>query len=497
MPKQFAVSVRAQASTEIRTETVFGRDFTVIPVVAIVEGVLQGMNSPTPELALAEEFGRVPEGWNGRPVVMNHPQIDGNPVSANIPNVLETYAFGQLFNTRLEDGKLKTEAWIDSERLAALGGEVQTTIDRVLAGEIVEVSTGLFTGVEPVTGKFNGKAYTGVWRGVVPDHLAFLSAGTLGACSVADGCGTRVNASKPKGWMEFSIMSETKTEVKTSGGECDCGCGGTCKDGAPKTLSTPEDRINRMLMNSFPKDMFNKDVRTILNKALSAKIAKFDYYLLGYTQDFVIYERWDSETQSYVNKRRSYTINTDKSVVLGDTEENVLILTDIVVDNGTTPKTPLMQSEGTTMADNPKNPGEAPKTQTASTAPAEPVETPLVLEAPIETPKTPKAETPKGPRTMEQFLGEMPEEMREMMQSGLKLHNERKSSLIKALKDSGRCKFDDKQLGAMDLAMLENLAELAAVPSFEGAAPPKIVDNSSDTEGYAPEPPVLFAKKTA
>ena len=87
-----SVSFRAQMGGSLRTNTLYGKDQLIVPVVALVEGVLQAMNAATPELALAEEFGKFPAGWNGRPVVMNHPIIDKNPVSANSPSVLETFA---------------------------------------------------------------------------------------------------------------------------------------------------------------------------------------------------------------------------------------------------------------------------------------------------------------------------------------------------------------------------------------------------------------------
>ena len=72
----------------IRTETFNGTDHLVVPLVAITEGVLWPSNAESPELALASEFGKYPQSWDGRPVVMGHPLRDGTPVSANSPDVL-------------------------------------------------------------------------------------------------------------------------------------------------------------------------------------------------------------------------------------------------------------------------------------------------------------------------------------------------------------------------------------------------------------------------
>ena len=100
----------------IRTAEFRGDEHTVIPVVALVEGVLWAANAPRPELALAKEFGKFPEGWDGSPVVFDHPKdSDGNPVPANSPDILEANAFGQMFNTVLDGNKLKSEIWINKD----------------------------------------------------------------------------------------------------------------------------------------------------------------------------------------------------------------------------------------------------------------------------------------------------------------------------------------------------------------------------------------------
>ncbi len=140
--EQFVVSAKADLEA-IRTEQFEGRDHLVIPVVALVEGVLHPSNTPTPELALSEEFGKYPSGWDGRPVVLGHPTLNGVPISANRPDVIEKEAFGRLFNTVLEGPMLKTEAWIDLERVNELNGVVKETIEALQAGTTIEVSTGI------------------------------------------------------------------------------------------------------------------------------------------------------------------------------------------------------------------------------------------------------------------------------------------------------------------------------------------------------------------
>lgn len=222
----FTVATGTADTSALRTETFRGKEYTVVPVIAVVEGVLQGVNSEFPELAVASEFGKHPASWDGRPVMMNHPSINGVFVSASIHSVLEDFQMGFLANTRLDDKKLKTEAWIDNEAIAALSGEPKQTMDRILLGEVVDVSVGAFMDIVEQAGTYGGNAYQGIWSNVVPDHLAFLSANVQGACTVEAGCGApRVNSSADGKSTVVLRM------VKPLSGACCDACaksGGTC-----------------------------------------------------------------------------------------------------------------------------------------------------------------------------------------------------------------------------------------------------------------------------
>lgn len=176
------------ATGQFRLDTLEGREHVVVPVVALVEGVLFAANASTPELVTAEAFGKVPQGWNGRPVVLHHPEVYGAKVSANEPGVLERYRIGQVFHAHVENQKLVMEAWIDPARVNALGDEATQFLEGLRAGQVAEVSVGAFVQTENRAGEYNGKRYDGVWQEIVPDHLAMLP-GEIGACSVDMGCG--------------------------------------------------------------------------------------------------------------------------------------------------------------------------------------------------------------------------------------------------------------------------------------------------------------------
>jgi hypothetical protein len=187
---------------EVRLETFEGREHVVLPVVALVEGVIHASNSATPELVLAEEFGKVPQGWDGRPVMMNHPEMGGAKVSANSPAVLERWQIGTVFHSRVKDKRLLMEAYLDPARVEAVGTEAVALLEKARAGELVEVSVGVFVASEEAAGEFNGLRFVGIWRDIVPDHLALLPEGAVGACNVDMGCGTPRAASSKGGSMK-------------------------------------------------------------------------------------------------------------------------------------------------------------------------------------------------------------------------------------------------------------------------------------------------------
>jgi hypothetical protein len=206
------------ATGKIRTASFQQRDHLVVPTVALVEGVIWPMNADHPELVLFEEFSKGVQGWNGRPVVYGHPMLQGEPVSANDPKILEGWAYGLTFNAFVSPSKksLEMEAWLDLARAKAIGA--QETIDRLQAGEPIEISVGVFTREQESKGEFNGQKYGGIWREPVPDHLAYLPDGQIGACSNDMGCGAprvaRTHLVTNRGFVSLSRTEEKPVSVE-------------------------------------------------------------------------------------------------------------------------------------------------------------------------------------------------------------------------------------------------------------------------------------------
>ena len=160
-----------------------GREYAVAPATIIVAGVLNG------ELVPAEELSEFAERWNGRPVPLRHPtDAAGNYISANSPDVIENAVLGQIFNAQFAEDRVKAEMWLDVAKIEKLGGDALTALERLDAGEVIEVSTGYYAYPEDGAGSFKGQHYSAIQRKLVPDHVALLP-DEVGACSVADGCG--------------------------------------------------------------------------------------------------------------------------------------------------------------------------------------------------------------------------------------------------------------------------------------------------------------------
>lgn len=251
------------ASGKIRTAQFNGTEHVVVPVVALMEGVIWPVNAETPEFVTERALAVAPSGWNGRPCVGNHPAINGTQVSANTPGMLEKSQFGVIFNAMMNGKKLTMEGWLDPQRAKVIGAEAQDVIARARAGEMIEVSVGAFVVTEDARGEFNGQPYKAIWREIIPDHLAFLPRGTTGACSISMGCGgVRAAATHyydlgGAGSGNFG-HSGRPGEVGGSGGE-------SGKEHASEVLRNPGDHVVHEMKNSQEADAHEQSMHDALH----------------------------------------------------------------------------------------------------------------------------------------------------------------------------------------------------------------------------------------
>ncbi len=188
MPDMKFLTLRG-ATGMSRRETLDGRAYTVVPAIALVEGVIHPVNAPHPELVRAERFAGAVAKWERQPIFAGHPMENGVPVSGKLPGVLPK-SFGFTRNASAADKQLRMEVWID-EAKAAQDAHSAEILRRSQAHEPCEVSVGVFVHASKAEGTWsNGRRYAGEWMSMEPDHLALFGDGRRGACSIDMGCGT-------------------------------------------------------------------------------------------------------------------------------------------------------------------------------------------------------------------------------------------------------------------------------------------------------------------
>jgi hypothetical protein len=467
------------ATGQYRTAVFENKDYVVVPVIALVEGVIRAMNAKAPEFVSAESFSVAPAGWDGRPVMHNHPTIDGKPVSANSPNVLESYCFGKVFNTKVENKQLKMEGWLDIAKAAALGGEVQKTVDRILDGKSVEVSVGVFVTAEEANGSYHGKNYEYVWRDLVPDHLAFLEEGHIGACSNEMGCGVRAAAVHTITAEGMKPMSEAV---------------------AKRTL---RERLKDIMpFRSSAKGYSDVDVRDALREAVRSQEPLLAYIESVFESDgYFIYCTMSADPNVYEEHYYKRTFSLDKSsgeITLGAERTEVEPVVKFE---------PLETGEGQLKAacscehnEDPPMPSEKEENMSrneriqALIANANcPIKEQVALEAlsdaglalleekvaavvvPIPAPvPQPTAATavsapaPQAQKTEAQWLEEAPAHVREMIARHAEQDAATKKELVDALKTAQKT-YSEDELNAMDIAQLSKISDLIQVDAPRAA----------------------------
>lgn len=515
-------TLRLQKATgSVRLETFMGREHLVVPVIGFVEGVIWPVNSEFPELLLADELAIAPWGWNGRPVFEDHPQINGEYVSGNSPDVLESGSFGLLFNVNqpediLSTRKLRFEAWLDAERMVEIGHE--TMLERVKKEEEIEISTGIFALVESAEGEYMGKKYKGIWRNIMPDHLALLPEGVEGACSIDMGCGApRVSRASIT-----HILTETGIErVEGEDMPQRVSAAPPAQPAAPAAATTGVaeasrtgalNRMRTLLSNLFrtnQQGMSDSDLRRTLYDALrSVEPGFIDVYEVFPDDGTVVYACMPDDTWNLYIKK--FTKAADGSVTLAAEKQLVEPVTRYepvgavtaaasssevvppVASTTTTQPPPATQqpcgcgAQGVNavnraqivqaLIDNTKTPYTAedrtwleavPEARlTAMQAHAEQAPPAAAPAAPA----TAVVQPPAAPQTVEAFVSSAPSEVQEVLNEGLRASRERRTSIVTQLKASGRCDFSDDDLAKMPMVGLERLLKLTGSPTVQPTA---------------------------
>lgn len=397
-----------------------GRPHLIAPVVMLTEGVHNSYFYPE------EELSRHTEAWNGRPVVVYHPEEKNEAISANkSPQVVEQTKVGTIFNTIYDkDGKkLKAEIWLDIAKLNKVDNSIITMLND---GKILEVSTGLFVDGDAVPGEWKGEKYEAIFRNYRPDHLALLP-NTPGACSVADGCGVRNNSAEVvDGELALTAIVDLlykKIEMSSDGQYT-----GNMMRQVYSDYLTYED----MKGNLYRQNYKIKKGGEVVLKGDPEKVKKL-----------VSYETMASKDKSFMkegamdkNEKIDFVMNT-KSMEYGEDMKAVLEASD-------------------------------EKALDVHVSLAKKFRECDCKKAELETNEKKKeedkvVENKKKPATVQEYIADAPDEVKEVIANGVRIHNERKNAIVKSLVENKRNKFSQERLVKMSLDELESLAALAQV----------------------------------
>lgn len=428
--------VQLNSDYHIRVESHQGVKHLIVPVVMMVEGVHHGNLGPL--YHSADELGRHVESWNGIPVTIAHPQLNGNYVSANNPLMIEENMVGRVYNVHMDGSKLKGEVWINESAAAVQSSDI---LDYIRGGRQLEVSIGAFTDEDPVSGNWNGEQYTAIARNHRPDHLALLP-GEEGACNWADGCGIRLNQ----------------------------------KGGNMSKQHEPWDIL-----------LTNKTDYTELQNSIQTKLDSMDsegsyHYLRALYDDSIVYEiRNESGAIFY---KSDYSTNQDGSIEFG-AKEPVRRNVEFVSTNADGSEQPMertrfsnnLKTEGNSMSDNVKPccpdkvealiANERSKFTTedkdylltlsaerlAEFEPEE-VKAPEKVEPPQVNAEQAKEVLKESMKSPEDFIALLPEGMQDQMKSGLQLHQAKRTEMITAIQDNVKDTWTDDDLKGMNTETL-------------------------------------------
>lgn len=494
-------------SSLIHKDQIDGEDYYVVPTVLMVEGVHTGLDGEATYYP-NEQLAKFPEAWNGRPVVVTHPDLNGHPVTASSPEMIERQTVGTLFNCTYKDNKLKGESWIKIDKCQMLSPEIMDMLQKNLP---IEVSTGVYIEKDMEKGVWNSESYDTTAFNYRPDHLALLP-GETGACSWQDGAGMpRLNQKGGSSAVkDNSIIALVKGLMNAVGIKT--------KEGSLNALELSHEAIRRAISEKVNKDS-------------PGGADEIGPYIVDVFDEYVIYEN-DSKTwkQAYsidatedasltgnaieVKREVSYvpvkaTTNLQKKenkkggpdmdrkekvdslITSGswgeDDREFLTELKDVqfekvekLVQNQNKEEKKDKKDEvtldGLLKADPSDDESEATKVARVAYNKA------IAGEESSDKDEAKDKEDEK-PQTVEEFINNAPGEMKDTLGRAYKRDKKIKEDLVKSLIDNKRNEFSKEDLETKSLAELESLVKLGQIEvDFSGKNP-----DVSDDDDKAPE----------
>jgi hypothetical protein len=510
--------ITANLAGTVRHDRMGGRDYLVVPMVMMCEGVHAGTNGPL--YYPADEMARNVGVWDHKPIVIYHPTANGRAMSACQPDVITSRGVGVVMNTRFEDSKWKAEAWLEETRLKQVDNRV---LEMLETNKMCEVSTGLFTENEVTPGTWNGEQYGAIARNYGPDHLAILP-DQVGACSIKDGAGLLRANSADLQENRFFSTKERKTMDAADFGDPDrraypvrdqadlenaarlvghAGNPAAVKErlttiAKRKGLKLPaawQDKTHNTAM-AHNASSFNRITGMIDRKLRDTHGGDYgsDMYIHDvYPDSFIFSHAGDMYRVGYKEKDGDVKITTDPEPVVRHMEYRTLegaYVGNTATSHTSTPEPTVMEKKqvvDTLIAnggwvegdrdflmgltdDRLKLIGKAPTANAEKPAPvATPAPAPVANTTPTPAPVAPVAPVVNAADvlnalrslTPEQYIANAPVGMRAMMLDGMAAANAEKARLVTEITANAANTYTADALNAMELSALRPIAALA------------------------------------
>lgn len=473
--------LRIHSDYQVYNRTKGGREYLVVPVVMMVEGVHSGSGGPI--LHLQDNFSQNPSDWNGVPLTAGHPVQNNEYVTVTSVDP-DQWVVGFVDNARVEDGKLKADAWIDRQRAIAINPEV---VNYITEGKKLEVSTGAATRDVETQGEHNGEQYNAITLEYRPDHLALLP-GDQGACSWRDGCGIRTN----KKGVDNEMSEQTKN-------------------------TNLDLVVNHLQDNAVGYREISEKIQNTLDRRDSE--ARY-HYLVEVYDDHFIYEVRDRDQGQQKFYKQSYGYTEDKQINLnGDPDEVrrdvefVPVQSNAQTTNGSCSCSQMKRTKfnnNTNNGDNMSNEkanadqptGEVMdkvvslinnertrfskadrgwllnlnEDQLEKLEPAEPVETEVSREQALQALQADLSDT-------EKLVGILPDKVKEQVEHGIKAYSDLRAKYIKSIQANTDEKTWPKDtLESMETDHLERIARSVQKVDYSGNGNPVTVNTGSGEE---------------
>lgn len=166
------------------------------PAILITEGVHAGSHGPI--FWAGHVLEQSAHKWEGVPVTLGHPNVDGANISIRHPQA--PAPIGRVVRPRYDPVKKAITATV------RISKDVPNVADVL---KLREVSVGVFGEEMEDYGEWQGEAYAKCAITMDPDHLALLPAGVAAACSWEDGCGVRTHSKTCKCHRELIMLNFT------------------------------------------------------------------------------------------------------------------------------------------------------------------------------------------------------------------------------------------------------------------------------------------------